>query len=732
MIRMSIKRFGGKILLSALLLWSLVLAAAERPKVGLVLSGGGARGAAHIGVLRVIEEQGIPIDYIAGTSMGAIIGGLYASGMSLDEIEKQLAGIDWADMLTDSPRRKNLSYRRKREDEEFLVRYSAGFSDGEIKLPQGLLQGQKLLLFLRKLTLPVAKIRRFDDLPIPFRAVATDISTGEAVVLGQGDLALAMRASASIPSVFSPVELEGRLLVDGGVSDNLPVDVVRAMGADRLIVVDVSTPLADREKLGDVLSITDQLTTIMTRKNTEQSLRMLGKQDVLIVPDLSGVATTDFPKSMQALLPGEKAARQQQSGLAQLAAETEKTGLAQKPGKVKDGMPVIEFMELANDSGLSDKAIQRYFSSVQLGQPLNVLALEEGISELYGLDLFKQVSYKLVEKDGRTGIRLEVQEKPWGPAYLQGGLQLHGDWSNGNGFNLGMSYTRTAVNSRGGEFRGILELGERPRLFAEFYQPLDTDRDFFIAPRLEYTRNTIGHYIEGENQGEYDLSEVLASLSLGLNLSSWGELRVGWQGGRGNVDIRSGFPGVEEGSYGTGMLFARFGLDTLDSLFFPRQGYWLQTELRSYSRNWGDDHDFQQLELDAGWAFSRDRNSFMFRGQLGLTKDSDAPLYGMYRLGGFLNLSGYYKDELSGQHMGHGMLGYMRRLDDVGLIPVYLGATLEVGNTWQFAEDIGEDWLLGGSLFLGLDTPLGPLYMGYARGEEDHSTVFLYVGAPLK
>ncbi|WP_457675087.1 patatin-like phospholipase family protein [Thiolapillus sp.] len=723
-----------RLVLTGLLLLSLVVeaAAGERPRIGLVLSGGGARGAAHIGVLRVIEEQGIPIDYIAGTSMGAIIGGLYASGMSLDEIEKRLADIDWSDMLTDSPKREDLSFRRKREDEEFLVRYSVGFSDGKVKLPQGLLQGQKLLLFLRELTLPVADISNFDRLPIPFRAVATDISTGEAVILKEGDLALAMRASSSIPSVFSPVEMDGRLLVDGGVSNNLPVGVVRSMGADRLIVVDVSTPLAGREQLGNVLSITDQLTTIMTRRNTEQSLLLLRDEDVLIIPDLSDVGTTDFSKSMEALAPGEEAARREQAGLARLAAAAGAERVVAGRPPAGKAMPVIDFIELENDSGLSDRAIQRYFRGVKTGRPLDVQALEAAIGELYGLDLFKQVSYRLVERDGRTGIRIQVREKPWGPNYLQAGLQFHGDWHDGNGFNLGMSYTRTAVNSRGGEFRGILELGDRPRLFAEFYQPLDTDRAFFLAPQLEYTRNTIGYYVEGENLGEYNLTQVLLSLDLGLNLSSWGELRLGWRGGRGDVDIRSGFPGVEEGGYDTGMLFARMGVDTLDSLYFPRHGYWLQAELRSYNSAWGDDYNFEQLELDVGMAFTHDRDSFMLRGQMGLTMDSDAPLYGMYRLGGFLNLSGFYTDELSGQHMGHGLLGYMRRLDDGGFMPVYLGATLEAGNTWQYAENYGNDWLLGGSLFLGLDTLLGPLYLGYALGEDNRSSIFLYFGAPIK
>ncbi len=725
---------GKRLLVLLLAMFLMAASAAERPKIGLVLSGGGARGAAHISVLKVIEEQGIPIDYIAGTSMGAIIGGLYASGMSPEEIERQLAAIDWADMLTDSPKRKDLSYRRKREDEEFLVRYAAGFSDGEIKLPQGLLQGQKLLLFLRKLTLPVADIEDFDRLPIPFRAVATDISTGRAVVLDHGDLALAMRASASIPSVFSPVELDGRLLVDGGVSNNLPVEVVRELGADRLIVVDVSTPLAGREQLRSVLSITDQLTTIMTRRNTERSLKLLDEDDVLVVPDLSEVATTDFANSMKALAPGMRAARQQQARLASIAREAGRARTARegRAPEMEVRAPVIDFMELDNDSGLSDRTIQRYFRRVKLGQPLDVQAVEGAISELYGLDLFKEVNYRLVQKKGRTGIRIHVREKPWGPNYLQAGLQFHGDWNDSNGFNLGASYTRTAVNSLGGEFRAILEMGDRPRLFGEFYQPLDTGRDFFVNPSLEYTRNTIGFYEEGENLGSYDLSQVLLSLDLGMNLSSWGELRLGWRGGWADVEIRSGFPEVEEGTFDQGALFLRLGVDTLDNLYFPTRGHWLQAELRAHDSAWGDDNSFQQLHLDAGLALTRNRDTLLLRGQTGFTLDSDAPLYGLFRLGGFLNLSGFYVNELSGQHMGHGLVGYLRRLDDGGLLPVYAGATLETGNTWQSSGEIGDDWLLGGSLFLGLDTLLGPLYAGYAMGEDDHGTLFLYFGAPFK
>jgi NTE family protein len=704
---------------------------AQHPKIGLVLSGGGARGAAHVGVLKVIEELQIPIDYIAGTSMGAIIGGLYASGMSPEEIEKALEEIDWLDVLTDSPKRKDLSFRRKREDEEFLVRSAVGFNDGKLELPQGLLQGQKLLLLLKALTLPVARIEDFDQLRIPFRALATDISTGLPVVLQSGDLALAMRASASIPSAFAPVEIDGQLLVDGGVSNNLPVEIVKKMGAERLIVVDVSTPLATREELKNVLSITDQLTTIMTRRNTEASLTLLRPEDVLIVPALGDVTTTSFTATIEAIAPGEQAARERYDKLAKMSADVSSyqaylAGKTQFPRQT----PIIEFVQVKNHSRLADKVIQRYFD-VEKGKPLDHEQLDQSIGYLYGLDLFKRVSYKVIERDGETGLVIEVVEKPWGPNYLQGGINFQGDWNSGSGINLGLSYTRTAVNDLGGEFRSILEMGERPRLFAELYQPLDTDSAYFLNPQAELTRLRIGQYIDGKNIAEYRQRKAQLSLDGGMNLDGWGELRLGWRGAIGDIEATVGDPVLQEGGFDEGMMFARFAVDTLDNLYFPTDGHWLKLEARSHARMWGDDNAFEQIEVDWGLATGMGKNSIFTRAQFGYTWNERAPVYGNFFLGGFLNLSGFNAYELSGQHMGHGLVGFLRRVDEDSIVPIYLGGTLEAGNTWQRTEDVGRDWLVGGSLFLGLDTFIGPLYIGYAAAEGDHGTVFMYLGAPL-
>ena len=280
----------------------------SRPRVGLALSGGGARGAAHIGVIRVLLEEGVAIDCIAGTSMGAIVGGLYASGMTLEEIEQALNDIDWDDVFIDSTNRADKTFRRKRDDDDFLIKRRLGFSNGKIKLPLGLVQGQKIDLAITKLTLPVALVDDFDKLPIPYRAVATDIGTGEQIVLGSGDLATAILASFSIPAAMVPVLIDGRMLVDGGIAANLPISVVREMGADIVIAVDISTPLRSQEEIGSVLSIAEQLSGLLTRRNTESEITTLTESDILISPKLGDISAGDFDRVNEAIPIGRAAA----------------------------------------------------------------------------------------------------------------------------------------------------------------------------------------------------------------------------------------------------------------------------------------------------------------------------------------------------------------------------------------------------------------------------------------
>lgn len=423
----------------------------KRPKIGLVLSGGGARGAAHIGVIEVLEKLGVPIDYIAGTSMGAIVGGLYASGMSTDGIAQVLVSTDWSRAFKDEIPREDRSFRRKRDDDLYLIKSRPGLSDaGEVKLPVGILQGQEIDLIFKRHTVHVAGVDNFDNLTIPYRAVATDIVTGKTVVIDSGDLATAMRASMSIPPIFAPVERDGKLLVDGGVSNNLPIDVARDMGAEVVIVVDISTPLLKKEQLISTLSVTDQLTGILTRRNTEEQLATLTEIDVLIIPELGDIASRSFERAGDAIPMGVAAAKRQEAELKRyiIVGKSNHEILSSKAYRATDS-PLISFIEINNHSQISDEVLRARLN-IETGKPLDINKLQKDIDRIYGLELFESVNYEIIQKNGKSGIQINAKERDWGPNYVQAGLAISDNLDGDNNFDLGFAYTRTGINELGG------------------------------------------------------------------------------------------------------------------------------------------------------------------------------------------------------------------------------------------------------------------------------------------
>src|SRR5271155_2900353 len=369
-----------------------------RPRICLVLSGGGARGMAHIGVLKVLEELKIPIDCIAGTSMGAVVGGLYASGMTAAQIETTIRSVDWQEAFRDAPPRRDLAFRRKQDDRNFLVRLPLGLKHGKILLPKGFIQGQKLQETLRQLTLPFSNSTNFDQLPTPFRGVATDLETGQAVLLDKGDLSIAMRASISAPGVFAPVELNGRLLVDGGLAENLPINVARAMHADVLIVSDVSFPLQPRAALDSALSISNQMLAILVRKDSDRQRASLGPQDILIEPNLGSATATDFTHPNNAIAGGEDAARNAVSKLSAYSVgdAAYRDYLARRATR-EPGLPTIKFVRVDEQSKRYEKTIMAEMQPL-VGKPLDLDAVGKRITELYGLGNFETLDYTLVEQ----------------------------------------------------------------------------------------------------------------------------------------------------------------------------------------------------------------------------------------------------------------------------------------------------------------------------------------------
>ncbi len=705
---------------------------ATRPRVGLVLSGGGARGGAHLGVLQVLEEMRIPVDFVAGTSMGATAGGLYASGMSPDEIIGALNRINWDVVLDDREERKDRSFRRKRDDRLLPVQAKPGVDlrNAELKLPAGLILGQKIGLLLRDLTLPVADVSDFDQLPIPFRAVTTDIGVGVPYVVSAGNLADAMRASMSVPGAIAPLRVDGRLLVDGGVTNNLPVNVARDMGADVLIVVDISTPMRPPEEVDSLLTITDQLINIMTRGNTEAQLATLTPRDIQIIPDLGDITTTDFERTVEAVPAGYRAAAAVRDRLAALSvSEAEYTRWQMGRARRISGAPLVEFIRVENDAGLDPEMLSGMIRQ-PVGQPLDAATLDRDIGRMYGMDVFEKVSYEIVEEQGRSGLLVQADAKPWGPDYLQFGLQLEDDFEGDNQYNLRVAYLKTGLNDLGAEWRTIGGIGQDPGLGTEWYQPLDRDLRYFINPSASFNKSSINIFDDGDKIGEYRLTDWRVELAGGREISTYGEIRVGYTRRWINASRRVGDPlTLPTQDFNSGSVFLRLGLDRLNDVDFPTRGYSGSVRYSLHRSELGEDSGFDQLRVGVSRAFTWGRNTLLPRAQFEQTVRGDPPIYALFRGGGFLNLSGFETNALSGKTYALGQLIYYRRMNDLSFLPVYLGGSLEYGDATDDL-DLG-DMRGAGSLFLGVDSFMGPLYLGAGLAEGGNTSAYLLIGQPF-
>lgn len=704
-----------------------------RKKIGLALSGGGARGGAHVGVLSALRELRIPIDYIAGTSMGSVVGGLYASGITGAMLEDVIHDTEWRALFSDTPPRTEESFRRKQDHRLFLLRQRLGFRDGDIQLPLGAIQGQRMDVMLSRLTLPAVGVNNFDNLQIPFRAIATDIVTGEAVVLGRGNLARAIRASLSIPAIIAPIEIDGRLLVDGGIAMNLPVEVVRAMGADIIIAVDVSTPLHTREDIRSAIAITGQLSGFLTRGSTEAQIAQLSDDDVLIVPQLDGLASADFSRIEETLALGYEATMAKASELMPLALDAVdyRAHRQARSSHPSEALPSIDFVRLDNQSKLADNVIYgRIGDLVTDGGPVDITAIEKAIARIYGLQLFQNVRYEVVTEGPSTGLEIQVQDRSWGPNYLQFGIE-YSSTTDHSVFGLNSSYLRTEINRNGGEWRSGLTLGEEQGLFTELYQPLGERATFFFHPSLTLEESVVSLYEDGDRVAELAVPRAEFSLAAGRELGMWGEWRIGILRSTGDVDVRVGNPSLRvDDQFHEGMFFTRLSVDTLDNVHFPTAGTAFRAEWRASRESLGADEDFDQFIANASATKSWGRHTFTGGIRFNSTRSGKSPVQNLPRIGGFFDLSGFNQNELSGQHVGRLLGAYYRRIGDIALLPAYTGATIEIGNAWNSRAAISLDnSIVAGSVWIGADTPIGAAYLGYGTAEGGISSIYVRLGS---
>lgn len=737
--------------------------AIERPTVAVVLAGGGAKGAAHIGVLKALEEMHIPVDYITGTSMGAYVGGLYATGMSAAEIESFIYSIDWNKGYRDRVNRSERRVRDKEYEDRYQLTTDLGLRWGEVRAAKGVVQGQNMLRILRETTGNVSKLESFDQLAVPYRSVATDIIELEEVIIDNGFLVDAMMASMSVPGALPPYELNGKMLVDGGVTNNMPVDVARAMGADIVIAVDISTDYKD--EFTTFLSAADQLSNYLVRRSTQKQAKTLTEKDVFLQPDVGQMETTEFDKMPSAYQAGYEITYQFEEQLkaialnnAQFQEYIDKKQAARKQLHHMD-KSVVDEVIVNNNTHYTDKLLLNRLD-LETGEVLKTSDLESSVQDLYALDRFELITYRYEEIDGVDQVVIDVNEKSWGPNYVNFRFYLEDDFSTESQYSLGISTNFTDINSHGAELRTNLEMGTDKRIEAELFSPFLSSQKLFTSASYTYSKQNrnIPASSSGIDEPSLDVTkdfvpltylENIGELAFGYQPTLWQELKFGVRYTDGEVESAS-LSSIGSVKFTRQGAFASYKLDTLDSFSLPTKGYYFDFEyLVSHDEAQSnvvapsvvDNSSDTVYELNANFfaAKSYKRHTLVAKLDYGVveSKNSSFPI-DPKELGGFLNLSGVPRNSLIGQNLAYSSLVYRYKWfeNDFGLFesPVYLGASIEHGGVWSDTSlKLNEaPMYTAGSIFTGIDSPIGPVIFAYGKTEDNYDSVYLIIGTSYK
>jgi len=752
-------------LLIVLFLAALTLEAAGRPKVGLVLSGGGARGAAHLGVLRVLERHRIPVDGIVGTSMGAFVGGLYASGMSVDAIETLLETTPWEEYISTDYNRKQIPFRRKKLQRDFPGNLKIGIdANGSLSTRSGLFKRQYMLQFLRAKTFPVSNIRDFDRLPIPFRAVATDLDNGRSVVLAEGSLAKSIYASLSIPGAFEPIVIGGRTLVDGGMSDNLPVDVMRReMKMDVIIVVDITTPFDSERDYDNFLSVIGQLTDIMSRRNVENNLASLRPDEILITPDLKGFSTLDAGSFSPIIHRGEAAAERtyrallKPYGLSESAYAAYRRRLRSVPRL--DSCPVIDEIRIDNPTWLDNRALLSRLR-LKAGERPEFPEVQRDVEKIYNMMIFDEVDCRYDDVNGTEVLTIRTTPSEDVNGQLKFSIGFEDDFNGHSDYSARFEYIMFGINRYGGEWRSRGSIGIERLLYTELYQPLDPLQNFYIRPAIYYRNRKVyvnpaiftDHQVRTglDDSVPVQAKEYGGGIAAGVNLGNVARVELGalYKEVEPEVDTFSldgNLTRYERVSVRQKIFrwTASVEADTFDDPFFPTEGYAGEIVFsHTYTPDSGTDMTYSQFFGTVTAAFTRDAHTVLMKVAGGKTFDTEdfdetQDFNSFFTLGGLFNLSGLPTNAVTGDEMLFGSLIYRYRLTEKDFFgslgfPLYAGGSFETGDAWytHYTENraLRENILTSGSLFLAADTVLGPFYFAVGATEGGYHTLYLSLG----
>ncbi len=711
----------------------------SRPTVGLVLSGGGARGFAHIGVLKVLEENRVPVDYVGGASIGGLIGALYAMGKTPDEIEELIAGLDWDKLFASTTAFDNLSFRRKEDRRNIPGPIPFRGDPTDLKLPSAFNSGHEIGVLFDRVTLPYARVRDFDELPIPFRTVGTNMVNGNSEVLESGSLSRSLRATMSIPGVFAPVEVDGKILADGGLVNNIPTNVVKAMGADILLVVNIETQLADREALESLIGVLAQTINIATAENSRRSLQ---QADIIIAPDMQDYTSTSFGSSEAIIKLGYDGAKQKEvllRGLTLSEAEWQAHLAARRSRRKPDIDVVPTFIAVEGNDRDAERTIREKLGDRYTGVALTDekrAELERDLSQLTGTGRFDALSYELTDRQGVVGLNIRMNStngRASEATKLDVGFDVNSVETEDAGISILARLTFFDVGRYGAEWRNDLRLGSSTLLATEYFRPLGTSR-FFAAPRASYERRKVSFYDDGNRTSEYSIWAAQLGADVGYTFSTRSEARLGYTLGYEKAALSIGDPLLPESRGRFSLASLRWNYDTLDQAQVPRSGIAVRSSLGYYFETAGRDSGMAQGEtrINAFKPISELNTAFAFGGA-GTSFGSTAPVLRQFTLGGPFRLGGYGVDEFRGSNYVHGGVGVLHSRQILPAIfggKGYVGAWYEGGTVFDRFENANYRQSLSAGAIV--ETPLGPILIGGGVNEKGKGRFFFSFGRFLR
>lgn len=732
-----------------------------RPKIGLVLSGGGARGLAHIGVLRALEAQHIPIDYIAGTSAGALVGGMYASGMSVDEIEQRIQTMDFEKILFETnDRRNNSQYARDIEYQGNGVIDLSITREGAISLPKSVVNGAQVEEALRGILKNYPNTIEFNRLPIPFRAVASDLSTGKIVELKQGQLAQALRASMSIPAVFAPIEIDGQLLTDGMVASNLPIQVAKNMGAERIIAIDVGTDLLRKQDIKNVVNVSEQLVNILVQRNIDEERKLLGRQDHYLKINVGDIGNLAFNRINETVQAGYNTLQtpsiQTQLHPLSLSPSSYQAHLTQRAHRAsQESHPYIHLVRVETNGIAHPETLQKKLR-VQPGTTLNIDELNADIQQLQNLNRIESITYSLnplpaplntpTQNTPNYELVYHIHEQDSAKNSVRAGVEITSNKLTNQKFALHLAHRNVWLNTFGGEWRNYLTIGSNSSLKTELNQPLSTTQNWFIRPQIHLTLDKHSVY-QGENTlavTDYSLRRHDVNLKIGqpieytrgkkTNGTPIGEWStgIGWHESRISQNLSNPAQPIAGSAHRHMSIDTQITLDQLDNPNIPTQGYFAQLYSRITPQKTSNKYPIQAgLHTIVATTLKRKHAIGAELEIAGQNLINSHSIYTTpYRLGGYKRLSGYQQNQFIGNYLLYGNLSY-RYISPWKILnaPLTIGGAIETGNTWTQARNINTTGLKStATLFTAINTPIGPAQLAIGLTRTGKADVYFYLG----